>query len=130
MTSGIKSIARLLALALLSMVLQACAKPIDAEHMAYVGHWKGATTSLSISAAGQVKYARKNGASHTSINAPLQAFVGPDFIVGVGPLTTTFVVSEAPHQAGSEWRMTVDGEELTRGSGETVLVPDQAKDGN
>lgn len=49
-----------------------------------------------------------------SIDAPLKEFQGDNFVVGVGPIATTFVVSARPHQDGSAWKMTVDGVELTK----------------
>lgn len=113
---------RMWLLLLAAGTLMACAKPIDAEHMAYVGYWRGETMSLSISADGRVNYARKHGSGHTTINAPLVKFVGNDFVVGVGPMTTTFVVSDPPRLVEGVWRMTVDGEALTR-SGAAIAPP-------
>jgi hypothetical protein len=96
------------------LVLAACAKPIPADRKAYVGEWRSETMSLLISQDGRVMYERKNGSASTSVDGPLKEFKGDDFIVGVGPLTTTFVVSAAPQQVAGQWKMTVDGVELTR----------------
>ncbi len=58
---------------------------------------------------------RQHGASSSkSLSAPIKAFKGDDFVVGVGPMETTFKVSAVPHQDGGNWKMTVDGEELVR----------------
>jgi hypothetical protein len=92
-----------------------CAKPIPADRMAYVGDWQGENMRLAITKEGQVHYIRMNGGSRTSVDAPLQEFEGDDFIVGVGPLKTRFVVSKPPRREGNVWKMTVDGVELTRG---------------
>jgi len=103
-----------LCLFLCCLLLAACAKPIPDDRKAYVGEWRSETMSLLISQDGRVMYERKNGNASTSVDGPLKEFKGDDFIVGVGPLTTTFVVSVAPHQSGGTWKMTVDGVELTR----------------
>jgi len=112
---SMRSFIRLAALAIVTVAI-GCAKPIAPERMSYVGDWQAQNMSLSITAAGQVRYLRVNGGSRTSVDAPLKAFEGDDFIVGVGPLTTRFVVSKPPHQEGNVWKMTVDGVELVRGS--------------
>jgi hypothetical protein len=94
--------------------LLACGKPIPREKSAYVGTWSGDGMALSISRDGLVAYSRNEAGLTKSLNAPLQAFQGDDFVVGVGPLSTTFVVSSAPRQEAGSWTMTVDGVELTR----------------
>lgn len=96
------------------LLLAACAKPIPADRQAYVGEWRSETMALVISQEGVVSYERKTGSASTSIGGPLKEFKGNDLIVGVGPLTTTFVVSAAPQQVAGQWKMTVDGVELTR----------------
>jgi hypothetical protein len=45
---------------------------------------------------------------------PLNGFEGNNVVVGIGPISTTFMVSVPPHQEGGDWKMTVDGVELTR----------------
>ena len=67
---------------------------------------------LTIEADGAVSYQRREGAKSTTINAPLKGFKGDDFIVGIGPFDTTFVVSQPPQMTAEGWRMTVDGVEL------------------
>lgn len=67
---------------------------------------------LAIDADGRVRYQRRNGGGHTSIEAPIQRFEGDNFVVGVGFLSTTFVVSKPPHESDGVMRMTVDGVEL------------------
>jgi hypothetical protein len=97
------------------LALAGCAKPLPPEKSAYVGAWTGPGISLVISQEGRVAYRRANdGGSWRKIDAPLQEFQGDSFVVGVGPLKTTFVVSAPPRQLGTAWRMTVDGIELTR----------------
>ncbi|WP_460535683.1 hypothetical protein [Chitinimonas naiadis] len=70
--------------------------------------------TLLISKGGDVAYRRVTGNVNTMINAPLQQFQGNNFVVGVGPMVTTFVVSAPPHNEAGVWKMTVDGVELTR----------------
>jgi len=58
---------------------------------------------------------RQHGASSSkSLSAPIKAFKGDDFVVGVGPMETTFKVSAVPLRDGGSWKMSVDGEELVR----------------
>jgi hypothetical protein len=109
------SIARLAAIVLVALVA-ACAEPVPSAKAAYVGDWQAPDMWLSITADGHVSYARRRGSARTNINAPIQAFEGDDFIVGVGWMHTRFVVSRPPHLEGGVWKMTVDGVELTRGA--------------
>ncbi len=98
-----------------TMVLAACGKPVPADKQAYVGTWESDTTSLLIDAGGRVIYKHQPSPSVSkSLDAPIKSYEGNDFIAGVGPLTTRFVVSVPPHQVDGSWKMTVDGQELTR----------------
>lgn len=110
------SIARLAAVIALPILLAACGEPVPQTKADYVGEWRGPKMRLSISADGNVGYERQRESGRTSINAPIQAFEGDDFIVGVGWMRTRFVVSKPPHREGAVWKMTVDGVELTRGA--------------
>ena len=98
----------------LASLLAGCAKPIAAERAAYVGQWSGGETALQIRQDGTVDYKTKDGGVNKSVAAPLKEFIGNDFVVGVGPMSTTFVVSAPSRQADGVWKMTVDGVELTR----------------
>jgi hypothetical protein len=100
---------------LFACLLAACGKPVPADKQGYVGTWESTTTFLLIDASGRVVYKHKPSPSTSkSLDAPIKAYEGNDFIVGVGPLTTRFVVSVPPHQVEGSWKMTVDGQELTR----------------
>ncbi|WP_313317253.1 hypothetical protein [Stenotrophomonas sp.] len=104
----------LLALAV-ACLLTACGKPVPADKQDYVGSWESATTLLVIDASGRVIYKHQPKPSVSkSLDAPIKAYEGNDFVVGVGPVSTRFVVSVPPHQEGDRWKMTVDGQELTR----------------
>jgi hypothetical protein len=92
-----------------------CANPVPPEKAAYVGEWRSRDMYLQITPGGRVEYRRRNpGGGTRSIEAPIQRFVGDDFEVGLGPLSTRFVVSVPPRRDADGWRMVVDGVELTR----------------
>jgi hypothetical protein len=97
-----------------ALLLCGCGKPVPPENAAYVGEWRGKDMYLAISAEGAVSYKRVKSAGTTSLDAPLVGFDGDNFKVGVGPISTTFVVSRPPYQVGGKWKMVVDGVELTR----------------
>ena len=100
---------------LLAAALSGCGKPVPPEKADYVGEWQRPEMYLSITQGGSVKYKRTQTGSTTSVEGPIKAFEGDNFKVGVGPMVTTFVVSVRPHQtADGDWKMTVDGLELTR----------------
>lgn len=104
-----------LLLTLLLVLLTGCSEPLPPDKSAYAGQWRAANTTILITEAGRVEYVtRRDNGLHKSIKAPLQRFEGDNFIVGVGPFKTTFMVSRPPHQRDGEWKMTVDGVELTR----------------
>ena len=111
------AIARAAAILLLAGLLAACGEPVPKARAAYVGEWRGEKMLLVITQDGFVRYARRREGGETTINAPIQRFDGDNFVVGVGPVSTTFVVSKPPHLDGAAWKMTVDGIELIRHSG-------------
>ena len=98
----------------IALGLSACAKPLPAERAAYAGEWSGPGMILIIDAGGRMEYQRKSGSASKSIKSPIKEFQGDNFVVGIGSLTTTFIVSAPPHQVGDSWMMTVDGVELTK----------------
>jgi hypothetical protein len=99
---------------LLTALLVGCGKPVPPEKAAYVGQWEATVMALVITQQGRVVYRRLKGSGTTSVEGPLKEFQGDNFVVGIGPMSTTFVVSAKPHQDGGLWKMTVDGVELTR----------------
>lgn len=99
---------------LLLFLLAACGIEVPAAKSAYVGHWKAEAMSLQIWRDGHVSFKRFRQGASTEINAPLKAFHGDDFEIGIGPMTTTFRVSSPPREFGGVWKMTVDGVELAR----------------
>jgi hypothetical protein len=69
---------------------------------------------LLITQDGSIRYKRLKGGASKSIEGPLKGFNGNDFDVGIGPLATTFVVSQPPYQDGDQRKMVVDGVELVK----------------
>lgn len=99
---------------MLCLLLAACAKPLPPDKLAYAGKWQSSNLSLLITSSGSVVYKRVDGHMSKSVDGPLQAFEGNNFVVGVGPIKTTFVVSTPPHEVQGQWKMVVDGIELVR----------------
>jgi hypothetical protein len=97
-----------------ALLLTACGKPVPPEKSAYVGEWQEKTMYLLITQDGSVRYKRLKGGASTSIEGPLKGFTGDNFDVGIGPMSTTFLVSRPPYQEKGQWKMVVDGVELTR----------------
>jgi hypothetical protein len=96
------------------LLLAGCAKPLPPDKLAYAGQWRSTTMNLLITESGNVHYRRVDGNASKSINGPLQSFEGSHFVVGIGPVKTTFAVAIPPHEDGGAWKMTVDGVELTK----------------
>lgn len=94
--------------------LSACGRPVPPEKAAYVGEWRGTGVDLSIEQDGTVAYTHVHGGMRKSLELPLEEFQVDNFVVGIGPLSTTFLVAPPPHRDGSDWKMTVDGVELTK----------------
>jgi hypothetical protein len=103
-----------LALAAACLLLASCSVPLPPDKAAYAGQWQSSEMSLTIKQDGSVAYKRQNGNENTSMNGPLKSFEGNNFVVGIGPIKTTFVVSTPPHEDQGKWKMVVDGVELTR----------------
>jgi hypothetical protein len=106
--------ARLALLLALVLALAGCAQPVPPDKASYVGEWEHPTMYLLLTQDGSVVYKRVWGGSTTSIEGPLQGFEGDNFLVGVGPMKTTFVVTKPPHSDRGQWKMVVDGLELVR----------------
>ena len=97
-----------------ALLLAACGEPLPKDKLDYAGEWRGPQVYLLITPGGRCEYERRREAGNVSIDAPIQRFEGDNFVVGLGPLTTTFVVSQPPRIVDGKWKMTVDGVELTR----------------
>lgn len=103
--------------AVLCLIVAGCAEPVPQARASYVGDWQAKNMRLRITADGHVSYERREGNTSRSINAPIRGFDGDNFSVGIGPFSTTFVVTSPPKQHDGVWKMTVDGVELTRRAG-------------
>ena len=112
--AGAMRSSRFLVPILLLIFLAACGIEVPLTQSAYVGRWEADGMFLLITRDGSVAYRRWRKGASTKIQAPLKAFHGDDFEVGIGPMTTTFKVSSPPREVDGVWRMTVDGVELTR----------------
>jgi hypothetical protein len=102
---------------LFAILLCACSgDPLPADRLAYAGEWRADTVLLVITPDGNVHYRREDRDPNVkvSIDAPIKKFEGNDFLVGLGPFTTKFVVSKPPELVDGQYRMTVDGRELVR----------------
>jgi hypothetical protein len=98
----------------LALLVAACSEPVPQAKASYVGQWRAESMLLDIRGDGRVHYERRGERGKTTVDAPIQRFEGDNFVVGMGPFSTTFVVSKPPHADGATWKMTVDGVELTR----------------
>src|SRR5262245_1353605 len=94
-------------------LLVGCGQPVPQDKASYVGEWRAQTMYLVITRDGSVRYKRIKGGATTSVEGPLKKFNGNDFEVGIGPLSTTFIVSKPPERDTDGWKMTVDDVELT-----------------
>ncbi|MBQ5941765.1 hypothetical protein [Massilia sp. AB1] len=90
------------------------AAPVPESKTAYLGHWQGKAMELNLSKDGKVRYKRDQPGKRVDIEVDLLEFNGNNFDVGWGIVRSTFVVSQPPHRVGKQWKMTVDGVELTK----------------
>jgi hypothetical protein len=107
----------------LAVLLAGGATPVPPEKSAYVGEWQAPSMYLSITQEGSVGYRRIKAGGSSSMNGPLKGFKGDDFEVGIGPLSSMFVVSTPPYRDGGQWKMVVDGVELQRPADQARALP-------
>ena len=105
---------KLLASLFLISILTGCSKPIPDDKLSYAGEWQSKEMYLLILEDGTVSYQRLQRGGTTSINGPLQEFIGDNFTVGISFLNTTFEVSQPPQYANDKWTMVVDGVTLIK----------------
>jgi hypothetical protein len=91
-----------------------CSKPLPADKSNYAGEWRSPEMRLVITPGGRVDYERRASGGSKSVQAPIQKFEGNDFVAGLGPVNTRFVVARPPTLINGAWTMTVDGVELTK----------------
>jgi hypothetical protein len=90
------------------------ANPVPQDKLHYVGEWVGKQMRLQIAKNGKIEYERNREGKSVDLNIELKGFNGHNFDAGVSVVRSTFVVSKPPHRAGNEWKMVVDGVELTK----------------
>ncbi len=105
---------RFLMICFIMFLISACSEPLPEDKLSYVGEWQSKEMGLIILQDGTVAYKRLKGGGSTSVNGPIKEFNGNDFKVGILFLTTTFKVSEPPHEINGLWQMVVDGVRLTK----------------
>lgn len=96
------------------LLVAGCGIRVPEDRREYIGVWRGSGMTLVITADGRVEYERREGSVSKSLSAPIRAFEGDDFIVGIPLLTTRFRVERPPYREGDAWKMRVDGVELLR----------------
>ncbi len=93
------------------------ASALASSRAAYVGQWSGPDVSLSISPEGEVHYKRERKSGGTSTNktitGSIKAFQGAHLKVAA-LITVTLEVQAPPHEVDGVWKMTAEGDELTR----------------
>lgn len=92
----------------------AFADPVPKDKLHYVGEWTGKQMRLYIAKDGKIEYERKREGKSVDLNIELKGFNGNNFDAGVSLIRSTFVVTKPPHRVGSQWKMVVDGVELTK----------------
>ncbi|MGL1932226.1 MAG: hypothetical protein OCC45_10750 [Desulfotalea sp.] len=98
----------------MTLLLSGCGEPLPEDKNNYEGFWESKEMTLLILRDGSVDYERLKRGATVSVAGPIKEFQGNDFIVGIAFLKTTFVVSKPPYQEGNDWKMIVDGVELTK----------------
>lgn len=104
----------LAAACLLPLAAHADPVPVPADKLAYVGDWQGKDMRIQMAKDGKIKYKRDRPNKKMDLSVDLQGFNGDNFDIGWGFVRSTFVVSKPPDREGNQWKMTVDGVELTR----------------
>ena len=103
-----------LTIVVLTLLLTGCSNPLPPSKSDYEGEWRSKEMTLLILADGTVAYKRLKSGGSVSVNGPIKEFQGDNFVVGFLFLTTTFVVTESPHEVDGKLQMVVDGVRLTR----------------
>ena len=86
---------------------------LPADKASYAGLWRGSDRLIQIRADGKVHYERHTGNESVTLDIPLQEIDDQKFTVGALFWGTTFKIDVPPHADGDNWKMTVDGVEMT-----------------
>lgn len=79
----------------------------------YAGDWEGGGVTLHVGSDG-VDYQKKTGSSTVSYNGKLDHFDGDDIVIKILIADATLNVQSPPAEVGGQWKMTVEGSEVTR----------------
>lgn len=83
----------------------------------YAGDWEGGGVKLHVGD-DSVTYEKKKGSTSTNYSGVLDHFDGDDIVIKILIANATLNVQSPPAEVGGEWKMTVEGTEVTRkGSG-------------
>ncbi|RYZ05466.1 MAG: sel1 repeat family protein [Myxococcales bacterium] len=99
---------------LLCALAGACSHPVPASGEQFVGLWTAADRYLAISADGRLEYQRKSGGNTVELGGVIRSIDSEEIRTGIWPISSTFKVDRAPHLDGDQWKMTIDGVELSR----------------
>lgn len=105
-------------LAAVALALAACSSPpppgAPLEVATIAGSWRGDHIMLDIDPTGTVNYERSGTTSSKLNGLPLSNLSSTGFDVGVGMLSTHFVINSVPSTTAATTTMTIDGVVLTK----------------
>jgi len=95
-----------------------CATRVPFDKLRYVGDWQSESVRLLITEGGYVRFEQYSrvlgGDLERGMHGPLKGFDGNNFTVGIGPMSSHFIVDKPPYLDGDQWKMVVRGRELVR----------------
>ncbi|NDK08424.1 hypothetical protein EOM39_04215 [Candidatus Gracilibacteria bacterium] len=98
----------------LSFIMQGDPVKFNEEQKKYIGNWQGNGIKLVIRDDSYINYQKQKESVSTSVSGPIVEMNENDFKVGIGFIKSKFVIDKKPYQDGNLWKMTVDGNELSR----------------
>ncbi|MDD5770590.1 MAG: hypothetical protein PHE25_06470 [Candidatus Gracilibacteria bacterium] len=104
----------IVALIVLSFIMQGDPVKFNEEQKKYIGNWQGDGIILVIRNDAYINYQKQKESVSTSVSGPIVEISDNDFKVGIGFMKSTFEINKKPYQDGNLWKMTVDGNELSR----------------
>ena len=90
----------------------------------YAGDWEGGGVTLHVGD-DDVDYEKTSGSTKTQYEGKLDHFDGDDIVIKILIADATLKVQSPPAETGGEWKMTVEGTEVTRkisGSGASAKL--------
>jgi len=95
-------------------ILSGCGEPLSEDKLEYVGLWRGGNELIEIKEDGSVSYAKVRLNSTETIEGPIKEFTDEGFVVGYLFLTKKFKVDKPPYQENGNWKMVLNGVEMTK----------------